>query len=91
MLVLHRIKCMYINFEEMAQLQMSVLKGPPVMRPVVNRYGVQLLMLHPITILKPKESTTVSDVIMEEILEGMCQVVGLDTSKDLTYTHTGTN
>ena len=82
---------MYINFEQMAQIQMSVSKGPQVMRPVANRYGVWILMPHPNCILKLKESVIVSDVIMEEILEGMFWLVGLDTGKDLTYTHIGAN
>ena len=32
-----------------------------------------------------------SDMIVKEILEEMFQLVGLDASKDLMYTHTGTN
>ena len=82
---------MDINFEQMMQVWMSVSKEPPVMRPTVNRYRVWLLMPYPIPILKPKESTTVNDVTLEEILEGMFWLVGLDTGMDLTYTHTGTN
>ena len=61
------------------------------MRLIVNRYGVQLLMPHPIPILEPKESVRVSDVIFEEIFEGMFQIIGLNAGRDLIYTHTGTN
>ena len=82
---------MYTNFKQMAQIQMSVSKAPPVMRLIVNRYGVWLLMPHSIPILKLKEPVIVSDVILEEILEGMFWIVGFDTCKDSTYTHTGTN
>ena len=58
---------------------------------IINRYGVQLPMPHSIPICEPNESVIVSDVILEEILEGMFWIVGLDASKDLIYTHTGTN
>ena len=82
---------MYIHFEQMAQVQLSVEKGPPVMRLVVNQCGVQLLMPHSIPIHKPKESIIIIDLIFKEILEEMVWQVGLDTGKDLIYTHTRTN
>ena len=82
---------MYINFKQMVQVEMSVSKASPIMRPIVNRDGVWLLMPHPVPILKPKESVIACVVILEEILEGMFWLFELDASKDLTYTHTGTN
>ena len=54
----------------MAQVQMSVSKAPPVMRLIVNTYGVWLLMPHSIPILQPKESIIVSDVILEDVQDG---------------------
>ena len=62
---------MYINFERM------VPKAPPIRRPIVNRYGVQLLMPCPIPILKPRKTVIVSDVIPQEILEGIFWIVGI--------------
>ena len=59
--------------------------------PVVNRYGVQLLMPHSIPIHKPNEFVIVRDMIVKESLEEMFQIVGLNTGKVLIYTHTGTN
>ena len=82
---------MYINFKQMAQGQMGVQRGPPVMRLVVKQYGVQLLMPHLIAIHEPKESIIISDVILEEILKEMFQQIGLGTGKDLIYTYTRTN
>ena len=54
------------------------------MRQVINRYGVQLLMLHSIPIEKPKESVLVSDKIVMEILE-VFWITGLNISKVLMY------
>ena len=48
-------------------------------------------MPHSIPVNKPKESDVVNDAIVKEIMEKMFWIIGLNTCKDLTYIHTGTN
>ena len=75
---------MYINYG-WHKYEWVFQKAPSVMRPVINRYGVQLLMAHSIPIDKPKESVIVIDVVVREILEEVFQIIGFNISKVLMY------
>ena len=53
--------------------------------PVINRYGIQLLMPHFVPMYQPKESVLVSQELIERILEEVFQIIGLNVSKALEY------
>ena len=57
------------------------------MKPVINRYGVGLLLPHPVPMDQPKESVVVSKELMMEILEEVFQIIRLNVSKALKYIH----
>ena len=64
---------------------MSVSRVSSFTKPVINRYGVQLLIPHSVPIDQPKESVVVSKALLMEILEGVFQIIGLNISKVLKY------
>ena len=72
----------------MAQIQAGVSRASSFMKPVINRYGVQLLMPHFVPMDQPKESVAVSKELIIEILEEEFQIVGLNVVKALEYVST---
>ena len=62
-----------------------MLRTYSIMMPVINRYGVRLLMPHFASMNQPKESVIISQELMKGILKEVLQVVGLNVSKGLEY------
>ena len=56
------------------------------MKPVINRYGAQL-MPHSIPMDQPKECVVVSNALVMEILEEVFQIITLNVSKVLNNIH----
>ena len=56
-----------------------------VMMPVINRYGVPLLMPHFASMNQPKESVMIGQELMKGNLEEVFQAVGLNVGKGLEY------